>query len=107
MTHDVVFVPFCVEVGGAWGSAANNFFNTCVELASDDRDIYRPRTAGRSTLARKYVRPKVVEGTAMALPVTDLNGDRQRLLVVVNGLAVLVLPVRYLFSGENRTLGMM
>ena len=39
VTHDVVFVPFCVEVGGAWGSAANNFFNTCVELAGDDRDI--------------------------------------------------------------------
>ena len=39
VTHDVVFVPFCVEVGGAWGSAANKFFNTCVELAGDDRDI--------------------------------------------------------------------
>ena len=39
VTHDVVFVPFCVEVGGAWGSAAKNFFNTCVELAGDDRDI--------------------------------------------------------------------
>ena len=38
VTHDVVFVPFCVEVGGAWGSAANKFFNTCVELAGDDRD---------------------------------------------------------------------
>ena len=39
MAHDVVFVPFCVEVGGAWGSAAKTFFSTCVELASDDRDI--------------------------------------------------------------------
>ena len=29
----------CVEVGGAWGSAAKTFFNTCVVLAGDDRDI--------------------------------------------------------------------
>ena len=39
VAHDVVFVPFCVEVGGAWGSAAKTFFSTCVELAGDDRDI--------------------------------------------------------------------
>ena len=36
---EVKFVPFCVEVGGAWGSAAKTFFNMCVELAGDDRDI--------------------------------------------------------------------
>ncbi len=29
----------CAEVGGAWGSAAKTFFNTCVALAGDDRDI--------------------------------------------------------------------
>ena len=39
VAHDVTFVPFCVEVGGAWGSAAKTFFNTCVALAGDDRDI--------------------------------------------------------------------
>eukprot|EP01043_Picozoa_sp_COSAG02_P111479 COSAG02_NODE_47642_length_339_cov_18.641667_1_plen_94_part_10 len=37
--HELKFVPFCVEVGGAWGSAAKTFFNTCVALAGDDRDI--------------------------------------------------------------------
>jgi hypothetical protein len=25
MAHDVVFVPFCVEVGGAWGSGGEDF----------------------------------------------------------------------------------
>ena len=39
VAHEVKFVPFCVEVGGAWGSAAKTFFNTCVALAGDDRDI--------------------------------------------------------------------
>ena len=39
VAHEVKFVPFCVEVGGAWGSAAKTFFNTCVVLAGDDRDI--------------------------------------------------------------------
>ena len=39
VAHDVTFAPFCVEVGGAWGSAAKTFFNTCVALAGDDRDI--------------------------------------------------------------------
>ena len=39
VAHDVQFVPFCVEVGGAWGSAAKTFFDTCVALAGDDRDI--------------------------------------------------------------------
>eukprot|EP01043_Picozoa_sp_COSAG02_P035836 COSAG02_NODE_2591_length_8466_cov_26.224095_7_plen_117_part_00 len=39
VAHEVKFVPFCVEVGGAWGSAAKTFFNTCVDLAGDDRDI--------------------------------------------------------------------
>ena len=38
-TLDVQFVPFSVEVGGAWGPAARRFFNTCVQLANDDRDI--------------------------------------------------------------------
>ena len=36
---EVEFVPFCVEVGGAGGSAAKTFFNMCVGLAGDDRDI--------------------------------------------------------------------
>ena len=39
VAHELKFVPFCVEVGGAWGSAAKTFFNTCVALAGDDRDI--------------------------------------------------------------------
>ena len=39
VAHDVRFVPFCVEVGGAWGSKAKTFFQTCVALAGDDRDI--------------------------------------------------------------------
>ena len=39
MAHEVKFVPFCVEVGGAWGSKAKTFFHTCVALAGDDRDI--------------------------------------------------------------------
>ena len=38
-TLEVQFVPFSVEVGGAWGPAAKRFFNTCVQLANDDRDI--------------------------------------------------------------------
>ena len=38
-THEVRFVPFSLEVGGAWGPAAKRFFNTCVKLAGDDRDI--------------------------------------------------------------------
>ena len=38
VAHDVKFVPFCVEVGGTWGSKAKTFFNTCVALAGDDRD---------------------------------------------------------------------
>ena len=37
--HEVRFVPFSLEVGGAWGPAAKRFFNTCVKLAGDDRDI--------------------------------------------------------------------
>ena len=32
-------MPFSLEVGGAWGPAAKRFFNTCVKLAGDDRDI--------------------------------------------------------------------
>ena len=28
-----------LEVGGVWGPAAKRFFNTCVKLAGDDRDI--------------------------------------------------------------------
>ena len=39
VAHEVKVVPFCVEVGGAWGSAAKTFFSTCVDLAGDDRDI--------------------------------------------------------------------
>ena len=39
VAHDVRFVPFCGEVGGAWGSKAKTFFQTCVALAGDDRDI--------------------------------------------------------------------
>ena len=39
VAHELKFVPFCVEVGGAWGSAAKTFFNTCVALVGDDRDI--------------------------------------------------------------------
>ena len=38
-THEVRFVPFSLEVGGAWGPAAKRFFNTCVKLAGGDRDI--------------------------------------------------------------------
>eukprot|EP01043_Picozoa_sp_COSAG02_P057461 COSAG02_NODE_6982_length_3249_cov_1.873968_3_plen_112_part_00 len=33
-TLEVQFVPFSVEVGGAWGPAAKRFFNTCVQLGA-------------------------------------------------------------------------
>ena len=37
--YSVLFAITVHEVGGAWGPAAKRFFNTCVKLAGDDRDI--------------------------------------------------------------------
>ena len=38
-TSGVEFVPFSIEAGGVWGPAARKFFQECVALANDDRDI--------------------------------------------------------------------
>ena len=35
----VEFVPFSIAAGGVWGPAARKFFQECVALANDDRDI--------------------------------------------------------------------
>ena len=35
----VEFVPFSIEAGGVWGPAARKFFQKCVALANDDRDV--------------------------------------------------------------------
>ena len=41
VAHEVKFVPFCVEVGGAWGSAAKAFFLKHVCGFSGRRPRYR------------------------------------------------------------------
>ena len=35
----LVFVPFRVEIGGAWGPAARGFFNESLAIAHMGRDI--------------------------------------------------------------------
>ena len=37
--HDVRFVPFSIEAGGAWGPAAKRFFSDCLQLADSDRNV--------------------------------------------------------------------
>ena len=66
MAHEVEFVPFCVAVGGAWGSAAKTFFNTCVALAGDDRDIdlYHWSSERFSAAWRTTISVLVAEGRA-------------------------------------------
>ena len=53
--HDVRFVPFSIEAGGAWGPAAKRFFSDCLQLADSDRnvDLYHWSTAVESLSHRR------------------------------------------------------
>ena len=76
LAHDVEFVPFSIEAGGAWGPVARKFFGDCLKLADSDRnvDLYHWSSAKFSSTWYDTLSVLVAKGRAQ-VGVAASSGD--------------------------------